>query len=81
MDWVLHDDVRLIPYTCCTHTYIPPIPQSRIWDTRQGRQAAAMQQDDEALSCAIALQTGLLAVGAGCVHRQSIRDAIQVSYL
>ncbi len=26
-----------------------------------------MQQDDEALSCAIALQTGLLAVGVGCV--------------
>lgn len=34
---------------------------------RQGKQATAMQQDDEALSCAIALQTGLLAVGVGYV--------------
>ena len=34
---------------------------------RLGKQAAALQQDDEALSCAIALQTGLLAVGVGCV--------------
>lgn len=35
---------------------------------RQGKQATALQQDDEALSCAIALQTGLLAVGVGCVN-------------
>lgn len=47
-----------------------PIPTTddRIWDTRQGAQAASLQQDDEALSCAVALQTGLLAVGVGCVH-------------
>lgn len=41
----------------------------RIWDTRQGRQVGVLQQDDEALSCAIALQTGLLAVGVGWVLR------------
>lgn len=46
----------------------------RIWDMRQGKQAAAMEQDDEALSCAIALQTGLLAVGVGCVIKPGCFD-------